>query len=401
MQPYLQFPRVPEQEIENRISKLQKQMATKQLKAVFLTCKEDIYYFCGTCQDAYFYLPAEGEGVLFVKRYFPRAKAETRIREVILIKSVREIPDRIIDIYSRMPETCGLAFDVIPVRDFYFFQKLFHATRFSDAAPLIFHCRQIKSEWEIECISRCAELSSKTFEYIRQTIQPGYSEIEFCGMLETFARKHGHAGHPKTRHYRAIGYSYHLLSGSSGGLTGGLDSPVCGTGTSIAFPYGSGPKIIAENEPILIDFCLLVHGYHADESRMFAIGMMNDTARGASLAAIDILYNLVDYMKPGQTMGEAFDFSCKQAKKLGYEKEYLGLPELKSVFVAHSIGIELVEPPFIAKGRSDILQPGMVFAIEPKLIFKEQFCAGIESLVMITATGAKLLSITPHEIFIC
>jgi len=45
--------------------------------------------------------------------------------------------------------------------------------------------------------------------------------------------------------------------------------------------------------------------------------------------------------------------------------------------------------------------PGMVFALEPKMVFMNEFAAGIESVFVITATGARLISRVPAEIFVC
>lgn len=97
-------------------------------------------------------------------------------------------------------------------------------------------------------IKKAAKLSEKTFAYIQENLRPGISEMEFCGEFETFARKSGHSGSVLTRHYRAEGYPFHFLSGKSGGLAGVVDTPCCGTGTSIAHPFGAGPKIIEKNE---------------------------------------------------------------------------------------------------------------------------------------------------------
>ncbi|RLB90453.1 MAG: aminopeptidase P family protein, partial [Deltaproteobacteria bacterium] len=167
------------------------------------------------------------------------------------------------------------------------------------------------------------------------------------------------------------------------------------------YPFGAGPKLIRENEPILIDLGTMVKGYHMDESRMFVIGKMASAAMDASLASMEILHLLKDTMKPGAVMGELFDSTVKAATKMGYAREYLGLPHLKSRFVGHGIGLELVENPVLAKGRSTQLKPGMVFAVEPKFIFKDRFAAGIESVILITNRGSRFLSQTENQIFCC
>lgn len=55
--------------------------------------------------------------------------------------------------------------------------------------------------------------------------------------------------------------------------------------------------------------------------------------------------------------------------------------------------------PIISKGRSTEFEPGMVFAVEPKFIFKDRFAAGIESVIQITETGSRFLSTVPNKMF--
>ena len=70
-------------------------------------------------------------------------------------------------------------------------------------------------------------------------------------------------------------------------------------------------------------------------------------------------------------------------------------------FIGHGIGLELVEPPLIARGRDTSLEAGMVFALEPKLVFENEFAAGVESVLRVTETGGRLISKVPVEIFVC
>jgi len=220
-------------------------------------------------------------------------------------------------------------------------------------------------------------------------------------MFEAFSRKHGHSGKLLLRHYRSEGYPFHLMSGISGGLPGAMDSPVCGTGTSAAFPFGAGHKKINANEPVLIDFGAVLNGYHMDETRMFAISSMPDKAKRASYATIEILDHLVSFMKPGIPMSEVYQKSVDQAVSMGFEEEYLGLPTHKARFIGHGIGLEITESPVLSQGNQDLLKTGMVLAIEPKMLYKNKFAAGIESVVCITELGAELISTTEQSVFIC
>jgi Xaa-Pro aminopeptidase len=156
-----------------------------------------------------------------------------------------------------------------------------------------------------------------------------------------------------------------------------------------------------KNEPILIDFGTVVNGYHMDESRMFVMGKMPPEPLAASRAAIEILDLLRHEMKPGVCLGKIYDTAVAAAHKMGLDDLFLGPANAKSRFIGHSIGLEQVEQPIMARGRATVLAPGMVFAVEPKFISTGQFAAGIESVVLITHQGCRLLSQTPQEIFYC
>jgi len=392
---------VPDTEIRSRITRLQKELIKNNQDGIFLTHKPDIYYFSGTAQDCYLYVPAENNPLLFVKRYLPRAKKETSLEHTIQVKSVTDIPGIISDLEGRLPSLCGLAFDVVPVRDYHFYMSLFEDTQFEDGTPLINSCRKIKSPWEVLQIQNAADLSEKTYNHIRDIIRPGQTEMELCGLFEAYARKHGHGGKLILRHYRSEAYPFHLISGVGGGLPGAMDSPICGTGTSAAFPYGAGHKKLEKNEPILIDFGTVLNGYHMDETRMFAMGSMPDDAEKASFATIEILNQLISYMKPGIRISDVYEKSVMLAKTMGYEKEFLGLPDHKATFIGHGIGLEIVEQPILSKSNRHLLESGMVLAVEPKMLFKNRFSVGVESVIHITENGTETISRTDHTVFIC
>ena len=270
-----------------------------------------------------------------------------------------------------------------------------------DGSPLILDTRKIKSDWEIKQLDHTAEMTEKTFEYMKTAIRPGLTEMEFAGIFETYARKLGHGAKLRTRNYQAEAYPWHVLSGKNGGMVGVLDSPSSGAGTSPAFPSGAGNKVIVNNEPIMVDLGSILNGYHMDETRMFAINSMPSRAMKACRAAIEIHDAILEKVKPGVTVGELYEYSVNLAGKMGFAETYLGPPDFKVSFIGHGIGLELIEPPVIAKGKDDVLEPGMTFALEPKMNFKNEFAAGVESVFVVTHTGIRMISNVPVKIFIC
>ncbi len=393
--------KVPSGEIRQRTQSIQKLLQLQDIAGLFIVQRVDLFYFSGTAQNGYLFIPADGEPALFIKQYYPRALDESSISNIIEIASITEIPGIIRDTFGKIPARMGFELDVLPVNDFNYYKKLFGHREYVDSSPFILQTRMIKSTWEIQQMERTAELTRKTFGYMQTAIQPGLSEMEFAGITEAYARKIGHQGKIRTRHYQTEGYPWHFLSGKSGGMVGLLDAVASGEGTSPAYPVGAGSKKLCRNEPLMVDMCLVLNGYHLDETRMLTIGSMPDKAMQASRAAIEIHNQVINKAKPGMITKELFDYSVDLAQSLGYAESYLGPPGHKVSFIGHGIGLEIVEPPFIAKNRKDILKPGMTFALEPKILFENEFSAGIESVFVVTESGAKLISKVPVEVFMC
>jgi Xaa-Pro dipeptidase len=393
--------KVPASEIKSRTLNIQRELRQNNIEGLFIVQRVDLFYFSGTAQNGFMYMPAEGEPLLFVKQYLPRAQAESSIADIIKIESITEIPGRIADHCGSLPSVLGFELDVVPVNDFNFYQSLFSAEKCVDASPAILKARRIKSPWEIAQMETTAEMTGKTFAYMRDIIRPGLTEMEFAGMFETYARKLGHGARIRVRHYQTEGYPWHILSGQSGSLPGLLDSPASGEGTSAAFPAGAGHKKLCAGEPIMVDLGSVLNGYHLDETRMFAINNMPGKAMQTCRAAIEIHNKILEKAKPGATLGELFDLSVRLAEKLGFSHSYLGAPGHKVSFIGHGIGLEIIEPFIIARNRDDQLEPGMTFALEPKFVCENEFTAGIESVFVVTENGSRLISKVPVEVFVC
>ena len=391
---------VPAEEIQNRQLAVQSYLQQNGIDGLFVVQRVDLFYLSGTAQNGFLYLPAEGKPLLFIKKYLPRAKAESPIEQIVQIKSIKEIPDLIRDAYGRMPDVLGFELDVLPVNDFNFYNGLLKPKKYVDASPYILKARQTKSEWEVAQLDRVAESTRSIFEYMQTIICPGMSEIEFAGMFQTYAGRLGHVSKLRVRDHLTEGYPGHVLSGKSGGMVGLLDSPASGEGPSPAFPAGAGHKLICADEPIMVDMATSLNGWHTDETRMFAIGSMPKKAFDASRAAIEIHNEVIEEVRPGITLGELFDCSVAYARANGFGDVYLGPKGHQVSFVGHGVGLELIEPPIIAKNKHDQLEPGMTFALEPKLVYDGEFIAGVESVILVTDTGSRLISQVPVEIFV-
>jgi Xaa-Pro aminopeptidase len=395
----LGFRFTPLKEIEDRLARIRKGMRREELEALLVVQKMDFYYLSGTTQDGLLFVPLEGEPFLMIKRELERAKAESPLKYVVPIDSYRDLPNLIKSHWGRLPKNLGLEFDMLPVKDYIRYQNIFPGVKLIDASPIIREVRKIKSSFEIDLMKAAGEIGKKVYHEGKKVLKEGMTEIEFGGLLETSAKAHGHEGLLRVRSLNYEAYTWHVLSGPTGGIVSQSDSPMGGLGLSPAFPVGASLKAMKAHEPILVDFGTCYHGYQVDETRMFSIGKMEKKFIDAYQACREIHDAILDEVKPGADCEGIFINTLRLAEKLGYKDSYLGPPGLQTRFVAHGIGLELNELPFIAQGQSYLLEEGMTFSLEPKIVFPGEGSVGIENTVVVTKNGYEILTPLEQEIF--
>jgi Xaa-Pro dipeptidase len=389
----------PREEIDNRLARVRASMRKKEIEALLVVQKMDYYYLSGTTQDALLFVPLEGLPLLLVRRELERAKVESPIDNVVAMKSMRDFPLLIKNHYGRLPGNLGLELDVLPVKDYFRYQELFSSTQFVDSSPIFRDVRKIKSPFEVGLTRMAGNIAKRLYVDARSILKEGMTEIEFGSLLDAVAKRYGHEGLLRVRSLNYEAYSWHVVSGLTGGIVSQSDSPMGGLGLSPAFPVGASRKVIKAHEPILLDMGICYHGYQADQTRMYSIGEMPRKFINAYNACKEIHDAVLEDVRPGADTEALFLKTLILAEKLGYKDSYLGPPGLQTRFIGHGIGLELNELPFLAQGHSTPLEEGMVFAFEPKIVFPGEGGVGLENTLVVTPNGYEILTPLENTIF--
>jgi Xaa-Pro dipeptidase len=395
----LGFRYTPPQEVDNRLTKIKAGMEKQGIEGLLVVEKMNLYYLSGTTQDGFLFIPLGGKPLLMIKRELERANAESPLDQIVALNSIRELATLIQTHCRKLPSSLGLEVDVLPARDYFKYQEFFPGAKFVDGSPILRETRKIKSPFEIDLMRKAGEIGKKVYQEAQKALKKGMTEIEFGGLLEAMAKRYGHEGLLRVRSLNYEAYTWHVLSGVTGGIVSQSDSPMGGLGLSPAFPVGASLKKMRAHEPILVDFGTCYHGYQADETRMFSIGKMKQKFIDAYNACKEIHDTVLDETRPGADCEAIFFKTIQLAERLGYKDSYLGPPGLQTRFVAHGIGLELNELPFIAQGQSYPLEQGMTFAVEPKIVFPGEGSVGLENTVVVTEKGYKILTPVSQEIF--
>jgi len=393
---------VPMSEIADRVVALQSLLVKHEVDAAIIRQNADLYYFTGTVQDAHFIVPSSGEPVLLVRRDIGRAEAQSPIRPIVPLQSVKELPAALLDSCKSAPaKRIGMELDVLPASTFFFYdEKLFPKQQIVDVSVLIRQVRMIKTGWEVEMMRRAAEISRAVADAVPALLREGITELELSAELERVARNAGHLGLIRWRSFNMDMYFGHILSGPEAAIPSYADSPTGGAGLSPAFGQGPSVKKLRAGEVISIDTMLNYNGYLNDQTRNFCIGRPPPRLHDAYAFIKEIHARMREQAKPGAVTGELYERMQSWAEEAGWMDYFMGWGANRVSFIGHGLGLEVDEFPFIAQRQKLALEEGMTFALEPKIIIPDQGIAGLENTYLVTAGGLESLNTAGEEMVI-
>ncbi|PKM41851.1 MAG: aminopeptidase P family protein [Firmicutes bacterium HGW-Firmicutes-8] len=385
----------PRSELDCRTSALQALLAEKGIDGALIIQSVDLFYFSGTAQNGFLYIPAIGQPVLIVRKSLARAREESALESIVPLAGVKKLPELLSSLGYSVPETIGLEMDVIPAGNYLFYGQVFSGTRLVDISGLIRQVRQIKSEYEIELLRASGRRMNEIYKEIPGMIREGMTEVELASKIEGMARAAGHMGYIAMRAFNQAPFFGHLMSGWTGAVPSAFDGATGGPGLTPAFPQSGGFKPIGRGEPIVIDYVGLWDGYITDRTRFYSIGPLPDKLMKAMTTALEIQAAIIERLKPGVNGSDLHELALDMAAAAGFGENFMGFGADQAKFIGHGVGLELDELPVLAKGLDKLLQPGMVFAVEPKFVFPGEGVVGIENTFALTESGAEKLTSTP------
>ena len=387
----------PAAELAGRIAGLQAGLAARGLDAALLQQNADLFYYAGTVQQSFLYVPAEGEATLFVRKVAERARAESALGAIVELPSPKDLPQLIAERYGALPARLGLELDVLPVIHFRRLEELLPEAAFEDVGRDIVRQRAVKSAWEVERIRAAAAVADEVSRLIPGLLEVGLTEVAFAGRVEAEARRLGHEGYIRMRGFNQEMFYGQLLTGVSGSVSSYLDTPLAGTGLSPSIAQGASFRRIGRGEPVLFDFVPVRDGYMADFSRTYSLGVLGAELLRAHDAALRAQEAATRAARPGAACRAVWEAARAAAADAGLAGGFMGHGAGQVPYVGHGIGIELDELPVLT-GSGLELEPGMVFALEPKFVLPGVGAVGIENTWVVTGDGVERLTLAADAV---
>jgi Xaa-Pro dipeptidase len=390
----------PRHEIYGRISKLQKQLIQRGFTGAVISQNTDLFYYSGTIQRSFLYVPAEGEPVLGVSGNLERAVEECKLKYVVPLESVRGLDNLLTDFDYSISGKVGLELDVLPANYYIAMQRDFGNATFVDVSETIKQQRMIKSAYELARIKAACKMQDEVMQEALNIVQVGMTELDVDAALTAFVRRKGHQGQFRVRAYNQEIHASHIMFGKTAALATYIKGPLGGMGTTPAYPGGSSYNVITENQPLVIDFGVGLSGYISDMTRTFVIGKLPRDMEKAYGITRDIKYYMEAQVKPGKSIAELYNEITAMVAGKSLIDNFMGFKQNRMPFIGHGIGLELDEYPVISATFNQEFQENMVFSFEPKFAFPDKGAVGVEDDYVVTGSGIERLTMFDDNILV-
>lgn len=234
------------------------------------------------------------------------------------------------------------------------------ALRLTSATSVTAGCRIVKDAHEL-ALMRVASLATlRAYKAVYESLEEGMTQGDVGQLITTAHRRLGFDGSASVQ-----------------------------VGEYSALPHGSRtPQTIKQGTILMIDGGCSVEGYKSDLTRTFVLGQPTDKMR----QVFDIVHRAqsaaLAAAKPGVECQAVDAAARKVIVDAGYGPDY----KYFSHRLGHGMGMDGHEWPYLVRGNTLRMTPGMVFSDEPGIYIPGEFGVRLEDDMVITASGAELLT---------
>jgi Xaa-Pro aminopeptidase len=246
-----------------------------------------------------------------------------------------------------------------------------------DAELIVEALRRVKSETELACIQLACDWAVRGHRRMQAAIEVGKTEIECYTppATETLFEMVREMPGWRPRGADDTGFTAMFVAGRSTAMPHG-------------FVKGHG---IQPGDVLVTGAGANIDGYRSELERTLIVGEPTPEQEQAFAAMLALQTRAIEVMAPGVPAAEVELATVRLAEELGVAgnlRHHAG----------HSIGLEGHEAPFLDRGDDAVLEPGMVFTVEPGVYISALGGFRHSDTVVITSDGRRVMTDYPREL---
>jgi Xaa-Pro aminopeptidase len=344
---------------ETRLDKLRTEMESRRLDGLLLSDLTNVRYLTGFAGTAGLVLLTRKDAHFFTDfRYETQAARQVRGARVHLSKN-GVAPAAATAANRRRLKRVGYESDHVTVHNHKELKSRFRASLHATQG-LVEGLRIRKDEGEIAALEKAVALADEACARAADLLRPGLTEIEVCLELERHMRLNG-----------AQKASFDIIVAS---------------GKRSALPHGvASHKKLEQGDLVVLDFGCVYEGYCSDLTRTFCLGDPTPRQQRVYATVRDAQLSALEGLREGLT--------CKRADRLA--RAHIEGKRFGKRFghgLGHGVGMAIHEAPRLSAKSRETLGVGMVVTVEPGIYLPGWGGVRIEDMVVITATGCRILT---------
>jgi len=217
--------------------------------------------------------------------------------------------------------------------------------KIEDVYPLVRDLRMIKSDYEIECISRAIEATNNGLYHLINNLKEGTYEYELNADFVHYGKRHGK---------RSLAFSTIVAAGKN----------------ATCLHYPSQNDTVLRNDLVLFDLGYKDSGYSADITRTYpANGTYTGRGRDVYTAVLNCNKAVIEYIRAGMTIADVQKFTIEFLTKECIRLKLMPATDDIKKYYFHNISHHLGLDTHDASDRTKPLTNGNVITVEPGLYF--------------------------------
>ena len=386
---------VPASELEARLERFRRAMdaAHPSWEMAAVNHKVAMYYFTGTIQEGVLLIRPQ-DAVFWVRRSFERACNESHFSDIRPMHSFREAAA----FYGTTPKGMYVETKKATLDWERMLHKYFAFEELGSFDSVLQDLRMVKSEYELKQMEQSGAIHETVLDIVApKLIYGGISEAQLAIALYSEMVQRG--SHGTARFNQALGEEAVGIAsfGKSGLVRTGFDGPGGTDGTCIAVQsIGNAFRKLQPGRLVYLDIPCGFDGYHTDKTVVYYYGDLAKDEQSKHLMeaqqrCLELEQEVVRLMVPGEPIENLYLRTMDKFDNI-YGDAFMN----GGKFLGHSIGLVMDEAPAIAKGFKQPLQPGMTFAVEPKIALPGLGMVGTENTYVVTENGTRSLTGSSH-----
>lgn len=392
--------KIPHDGPRTRITNLQNRMKDADIDVVLLDYSRSILYYAGTTQPSILSITPEDYHLTVIK-------GMEWVMEDTCLKFDKIRPGHG---YTHAKErltgwkieegNLGLELDTLSAGKYLQLSKIFSSFNIIDISKLILEQRKVKDPEEIGHTREACRIVHHGHQRILDVLREGMTELELSAEIEDAHRKAGHEGLYYIRQFDFFMGRGAVASGENLSKIAGKVVSITGVGLSPSIPMGASTKAIKRGEMIVVDIPTHYRGYHADQSRTYVLGDPPDICRSMYDGMKEIADQIIEILRPGISCDDLYKKAFRVAEETGMSSYFMriGVDSKKVPFIGHGVGLELNEPPLLCNNNHEVLEEGMIIALELEMCGSVGEVVKLEDILLITSGGSEILTITPRDL---